>query len=146
MKKRAEPVLHRAPGDKGEIDVEKTRSALAALNGNVTAVANMLNVRSVRLRRFIDATPALRAEIAEIMERGVDQAIKILFNGLRHEHLGVKLQAAREFLRFVGARKRGFGPQGAPHELTSRAGEQLIITWLEPGIEKDKPDSKLIED
>jgi hypothetical protein len=146
MKKRAEPVLHRAPGDKGEIDVEKTRSALAALEGNVTAVARQLNVNSVRLRRFIHATPALRAEMAEIMECGVDEAIKILFKGLRDQHLGVKLQAAKEFLRFEGARRRGFGPKGTTLELTSRPGEPLIITWLEPRTEKDERDPKLIED
>jgi hypothetical protein len=138
--------MKKRTGHEREIDVEKTRSALAALDGNVTAVARQLNVHSVRLRRFIDATPALRAEMAEIVERGVDQAIKILFKGLRDKHLGVKLQAAKEFLRFQGARRRGFGPQDATHELTSRAGEPLIITWLEPGMEKDEPDPKLIED
>jgi hypothetical protein len=131
---------------RGEIDVEKTRSALAALDGNVTAVASLLNVHLVRLRRFIEATPALRAEMAEIMERGVDQAIKVLFKGLRDEHLGVKLQAAKEFLRFEGARKRGFGPKRTTLELTSRSGEPLTITWLEPGTEKDEQDPKLIED
>jgi hypothetical protein len=146
MKKRSEPVIHPAPDDQGEIDVETTRNALAGLDGNVTAVARQLNVHSMRLRRFIDATPALRAEMAEIMECGVDEAIKILFKGLRDEHLGVKLRTAKEFLRFAGARKRSFGPLGATHELTSRAAEPLIITWLGPGTEKDARDPKLIED
>jgi hypothetical protein len=46
------------------------------------------------------------------MERAVDRAIEILFEGLNEEHYGNRLQAAKEFLRAKGAHKRGFGPQG----------------------------------
>jgi hypothetical protein len=81
-----------------------------------------------------------------MMERAVDQAIEILFEGLRDEHYGNRLQAAKEFLRTEGARKRGFGPQGAALELTTHPGETFTITWLPPGTENDQPDQKLIED
>jgi hypothetical protein len=82
----------------------------------------------------------------EIMERAVDRAIEILFEGLRDEHYGNRWQAAKEFLRCEGAGKRGFGPQAGALELRSRAGETFTHTWLPLGTENDEPDQKLIED
>jgi hypothetical protein len=55
---------------------------------------------------------------------------------------GVKLQAAKEFLRSEGARKRGIGPQGTTHEVRSGTGQRLTITWLDP----DEPEPRLIEE
>jgi hypothetical protein len=104
-----------------------------------------MNVDSARLRAFVAEEPALRRLQAEIMERAVDEAISILFGGMKDEHYGNRLQAAKEFLRSRGARKRGFGPHGATLELTRRTRETLTLTWLPPETEKDEPDPKLIE-
>jgi hypothetical protein len=144
MKKRAELAPYRAH-DKTPIDVEEAKRALEKVDGNVTAAAEIMKVDSARLRAFVAEEPVLRRMQDEIMERAVDRAIEILFEGLRDEHYGNRLQAAMEFLRTENARKRGFGPQGGALELNSRTVETLTITWLEPGTEKDRPDPKLME-
>jgi hypothetical protein len=146
MKKRAELARYPALDNKAPIDVEEAKRALEKVEGNITAAAELMNVDSARLRAFVAAEPVLRRLQAEIMERAVDRAIEILFEGMRDEHYGNRLQAAKEFLRCQGARKRGFGPQGPALELNSRTVETLTITWLDPGTEKDQPDQKLIED
>jgi len=55
-----------------------------------------LTVHSARLRAFVAKEPVLRKVQAEIMERAVDRAIEILFEGLRDEHFGNRLQAGKE--------------------------------------------------
>jgi hypothetical protein len=145
MKKRADLAPDPTPDDKRPIDVGEARRALEGVKGNITAAAELMNVHSARLRAFVAQEPLLRRMQDEIVERGVDRAIEILFEGMRDEHYGVKLQAAKEFLRCEGARKRGFGPQGTTHEVRSGAGQSLSITWLDPS-EPEPPDPKLIED
>jgi hypothetical protein len=145
MKKRAELAPCPASDEKTPIDVEKAKRALEKVEGNITAAAELLNVHSARLRAFVAEEPVLRRTQAEIIERGVDRAIEILLEGMRDEHYGNRLMAAKEFLRSEGARNRGFGEKGAAFELTSRARETLTITWLEPETEQDEPDPKLIE-
>jgi hypothetical protein len=146
MKKCADLAPYLALDDKTPIDVEEARRALEKVEGNIAAAAELINVHLARLRAFVAEEPVLRGMQAEIMERGVDEAIAILFKGMKHEAYGIRLMAAKEFLRSEPARRRGFGEKGASLGLTSRAGETLTITWLEPGMEKDEPDPKLIED
>jgi hypothetical protein len=139
MKKRADLTTCPPREDKTPIDVEEAKRALEKVDGSIAAAAALMNVHSARLRGFVAAEPVLRQLQAEIMERAVDRAIEILFEGMEDEHYGNRLQAAKEFLRSEGARKRGFGPQGTALELNSRTVETLTITWLEPGTEKDDP-------
>jgi hypothetical protein len=145
MKKRADLAPYPALDDKTPIDVEEAKRALEKCQGNITAAADLMKVHSARLRAFVAEEPVLRGMQAEIIERGVDEAVAILFKGMKHESYGIRLMAAKEFLRSEPARRRGFGEKGASLELTSRAGETLTITWLEPGMEKDEI-PKLIED
>ena len=125
MKKRADLTTCPPRDDKTPIDVEEAKRALEEVDGNVRAAAELMNVDSARLRAFVAEEPALRRMQDEIMERAVDRAIEILFEGLRDEHYGNRLQAAKEFLRCECGRKRGFGPQGSALELRSRASETL---------------------
>jgi hypothetical protein len=117
---------------------------LEEVEGNVTEAAERLGVHSARLRALVAEEPALRRTREEALERGVDRAIAVLFEGMRAEHYGVKLSASKEFLRSEAARRRGFGVGGAALEVTSRPGERLTITWLDPN-EPEPPDPKLIE-
>jgi hypothetical protein len=143
MKKRTELTPYPAPDDRTPIDVEEARRALEKVEGNITAAAELMNVDSARLRAFVAEEPVLRRLQAEIMERAVDEAISILFVGMKDEHYGNRLQAAKEFLRSQGARKRGFGPHGARLELTSRTRQTLTLTWLPPETDRDEPDQKI---
>jgi hypothetical protein len=145
MKKRADLTTCPPRDDKTPIGVEEARRALGEVDGNVTAAAEIMNLDSARLRAFVAENPVLCRMQAEIMERAVDRAIEILFEGLRDEHYGNRLQAAKEFLRSQSARKRGLWPQGSALELTSRPGETFTITWLPPGTENDEPGPKSIE-
>jgi hypothetical protein len=146
MKKRAELAPSPALNEKRPIDVQEAKRALEKVEGNITASAELMNVDSARLRAFVAEEPVLQRLQAEIMERAVDRAIEILFEGMNDEHYGNRLQAAKEFLRCEGARKRGFGPRGSALELRSRPGETFTITWLPPETENGEPDPKRIED
>ena len=128
MKKRAELAPYRAADDKTPIDVEEAKRALEEVEGNITAAAELMNVDSARLRAFVAKEPVLRRMQEEILERGVDQAIEILFKGMKHDAYGIRFMAAKELLRSEPGRRRGFGEKGVPIELTSRARETLTIT------------------
>jgi hypothetical protein len=120
MKRRADLSAYLAPDDKRPIDVEEAKRALETVDGNITAAAELMNADSARLRAFVAQEPVLRRMQEETMERAVDRAIEILFEGMRDEHYGVKLSASKEFLRSEAARRRGFGVGGAALEVTSR--------------------------
>lgn len=114
------------------------------LDGNVSVIAKALSVRSDRLRAFIMASGQLRRALDEVYEGAVDEAIGVLFKGLRDEDsFQNRFYAAKEFLRSGAGRKRGFGQAVAPHAALeikdSAAGRTIVLKWLEP----DPP--KLIE-
>jgi hypothetical protein len=114
------------------------------LDGNVSVIAKTLSVRSDRLRAFIMASGQLRRAMDEVYEGAVDEAIGVLFRGLRDEaSFQNRFYAAKEFLRSGAGHKRGFGQAHAPHAALeikdSAAGRTIVLKWLEP----DPP--KLIE-
>jgi hypothetical protein len=144
MKKRSELAPYPALDDKASIDVEEARRALEKVQGNISAAAKLMNVDSARLRAFVAAEPVLRRMQEEILERGVDRAIEILFEGMKDEHYGVRLQASKELLRTRVASVRGFGPQAAAIDLPT-PGQTITIKWLGDEDDEPKDDPKLIE-
>ena len=58
------------------------------------------------LRRLMWATPALAGAAYEAVEQGIDKAQAILIEGLRHENLGRRLEAAAYILRHSAAARR----------------------------------------
>lgn len=118
------------------------------LDGNVSAIAKALSVRSDRLRAFIMASGQLRRALDEVYEGAVDEAIGVLFKGLRDEaSFQNRFYAAKEFLRSGAGHKRGFGQAVAAHAALeikdSAAGRTIVLKWLEP--DPPKHDPKLIE-
>jgi hypothetical protein len=101
-----------------------------------------MNVDSARLRASVAAEPVLLRMQEEILARGVDRAIEILFEGMKDEHYGVTLQASKELLRTRAASMRGFGPQAAATDLPTPQ-QTITIRWLGSGDEDDA--LKLIE-
>jgi hypothetical protein len=75
------------------------------------------------------------------MENAVDKAMEILWAAAECDGMGLRLAAAKEFLRTQQARDSGFGATGAALELKNRGGGTIAIAWLDPA----EPEPKLIE-
>jgi hypothetical protein len=119
------------------LDVDLIEALIFKHDGNVTEIAKSLSVRSDRLRAFIMAKAALRRALDEVYEGAVDEAIGVLFRGLRDEvSFQNRFYAAKEWLRSGAGHKRGFGQAPAPHAALeikdSAAGRTIVLKWLEP--------------
>ena len=120
-----------------ELDEERIEGLLAEHDGNVGKVAKKLGVKSARLRKFVAMSQRLCGAIDEVFEGAVDEAVGVLFEGLRDEmSFQNRFYAAKEFLRTGAARRRGFGHEAsgsATLELKDKGGARTItLRWLEP--------------
>jgi hypothetical protein len=115
-------------------DPEALRPMLIARNGDVRAVAKEIDADSEELRNYILSTPLLRRALDEVVNRGVDQSLAVLFDGLNDsEHFMNQLAAAKEFLKTRPAQRRGFNHHAGDLELKMPAkGGALTLTWLPP--------------
>ena len=111
---------------------EALRPMILKMNGDVRAVAKQIHADSEDLRNFIMNTPLLRRALDEVVARGVDQALSVLFDGLDDEHYGNQLQAAKEFLKSRAAQRRGFHHAGDLELKMPAKGGALTLTWLPP--------------
>jgi hypothetical protein len=100
------PRLPAVPASCARLDFALVESAIVDARGNVTAAARALCVPASDLRRLLSATPALADAGFEQIEQAIDEAQAALLEGLRHENLGRRLQAAGFFLRHSGAAER----------------------------------------
>jgi hypothetical protein len=90
--------------------------ALIEAEGNVSAAARKLGVAAPDLRGLMRADSKLVAQAYEEVQQKLDKAEALLWEGLRHESLGVRLDAAMYVLRHsLAARRRGFGPIVGQH-------------------------------
>jgi hypothetical protein len=127
--------------DDEPLDDDEVLAALIFEDGSVAAAAERLGVRSDRLRRFVEAKPRLREGMVEIMDRGVDMAVGVLFQGLRAENWGTRFQAAKEILKSEHAARRGFAGKPNAVELKAPTGGTLQLRWLTD----DEPKGQIIE-
>jgi hypothetical protein len=97
----------------------------------VSAAARALGVSSVDLRRLVGSRPLLANTIYEGMERAIDEAVQVLFDGLRHPQLKQRLVVAAYFLRHTEAgRRRGWGKHRAlPKEAAEP--QTVMLKWLD---------------
>ena len=128
------------------LDEERIEGLLAEHDGNIGKVAKKIGVSSARLRKFVAMSPVLCAACEEVFEGAVDEAVAVLFEGLRDESsFQNRFYAAKEFLRTGTARRRGFGPEAsgqATLELKDKGGSRTItLRWLEPREEIQEPTS-----
>ena len=77
--------------------------------GSVAAAARALGVSSADLRRLVASRPSLVDVIYEGTERAIDEAVQVLFDGLRHRQMKQRLAAAAYFLRHTEAGRRRWG-------------------------------------
>ena len=119
-------------------DLREVVAALLEVDGNITLAARKLSIDPEAFRAIVRKTPLLSEAVEEAMERGVDEAVGVLFHGLRDEgSFQNRFYAAKEFLRTEAARRRGFGPREraeASLEVKSGAGQTtLTLRWLSDG-------------
>ena len=118
-----------------EFDASAIRPMILQRKGDVRALADDLCVDSEDLRNFIMNTPVLRRALDEVIARGVDQSLGVMFKGLDDEdHYSNQLAAAKEFLKTRAAARRGFHHTG-DMELRVGPGQKggaLTLTWLPP--------------
>jgi len=124
--------LHRQPAL--PVGLDAIERELLDKCGSVSAAARALGVSSVELRRLVGSRPLLADTVYEGTERSIDQAVQVLFDGLRHPDMSKRLAAAAYFLRHTEAgRRRGWGQalglSGDPVEP-----QTVTLKWL------DEPD------
>jgi hypothetical protein len=121
-------------------DPDRLRPMIIARNGDVRAIAKEIDADSEELRHFVMNTPVLRRALDEVIARGVDQSLSVMFKGLDdEEHFSNQLASAKEFLKTRAAQRRGFH-HAADLELKMPAkGGALTLTWLPPEDNRRKP-------
>ena len=124
-----------------DLDEARIEDLIAEHDGDIGKVAKRLGIASARLRKFVALSPVLTAACEEVFEGAVDEAVSVLFQGLRDEgSFQNRFYAAKEFLRTGAARRRGFGHDAsatATLELKDKGGSRTItLRWLEPAKEE----------
>jgi hypothetical protein len=116
-----------------DFDPDALRPMIIARNGDITAVADEIDADSEELRNYIMNTPTLRRALDEVIARGVDKTLTVLFKGLDDEdHFSNQLASAKEFLKSRAAQRRGFHHAGDLELKMPTKGGALTLTWLPP--------------
>ena len=128
-----------------DFDPDALRPMIIARKGDVRAIADDLCADSEDLRAFIMNTPMLRRALDEVIARGVDQSLGVLFKGLDDgEHFSNQIAAAKEFLKSRAGQRRGFHHAGDLELKMPGKGGALTLTWLPPEA-SGRPEPPMIE-
>ena len=127
-----------------DLDPDALRPLIIAKNGDVRAIAREIDADSEDLRNFIMNTPLLRRALDEVIARGVDQSLSVMFKGLDDDHFSNQLASAKEFLKTRAAQRRGFHHAGDLELKLPGKGGALTLTWLAPEDNR-RPEPPLIE-
>jgi hypothetical protein len=129
-----------------DFDPDALRPMIIARKGDVRALADEIDADSEELRNFIMNTPVLRRALDEVIARGVDQSLSVMFKGLDDEdHFSNQLAAAKEFLKTRAAQRRGFHHAGDLELKMPTKGGALTLTWLPPEEQNRAPLPPMIE-
>jgi hypothetical protein len=128
-----------------DFDPDRLRPMIIARNGDITALADEIDADSEELRNYIMNTPVLRRALDEVIARGVDKTLTVLFKGLDDEdHFSNQLASAKEFLKSRAAQRRGFHHAGDLELKMPNKGGALTLTWLPPEDSR-RPEPPMIE-
>jgi hypothetical protein len=123
-----------------DFDPVRLRPMIIARNGDITVVADEIDADSEELRNYIMNTPLLRRALDEVIARGVDKTLTVLFKGLDDEdHFSNQLASAKEFLKSRAAQRRGFHHAGDLELKMPTKGGALTLTWLPPEDNRGPP-------
>lgn len=128
-----------------DFDPDALRPMIIEKHGDVRAIAKAIGADSEDLRNFIMNTPLLRRALDEVVARGVDQSLGVLFKGLDDDdHFSNQIAAAKEFLKTRPAQRRGFHHADDLALRMPAKGGALTLTWLPPEDNR-RPEPPLIE-
>jgi hypothetical protein len=135
------------PRDQPMATDDQVMAALYLCDGDVTKAADALGYSSQGLRDRIRAVPTLKRQMDEVLERAVDVAMSVLWEAMHSEHIGIRLSAAKEFLRTDAARRRGFSQREGNLSVNVHSMQvPNAVVWLDDEEPEPKDDPKLIED
>ena len=86
---------------------------------------------SADLRRLVGSRPSLADAVYEGTERAMDEAVRVLLDGLSHTDKTQRLAAAAFLLRHTEAgRRRGWGMRRTPRHETAEP-QDVTIKWID---------------
>ena len=107
------------------------KQALVEAGGSVTGAARTLGIASARLRRLVRARPLLADVVFEQIEREIDAAQQVLWDGLSSDSVMTRMRTAAYILRHTEAgRRRGWGMRRKPCLETCEP-QDVTIQWID---------------
>ena len=123
-----------------DFDPDRLRPMIIGQNGDIRAIADDLNADSEDLRVFIMNTPLLRRALDEVIARGVDKMLGVMFKLLDDDdHPMNQLAAGKEFLKSRAGQRRGFHHAADLELKMPSKGGALTLTWLPPEDNRQLP-------
>ena len=133
--------------DELPLDVEECRTALWKAQGNITEAAAILKITSMRLRRFVDSSPRLSAELKESKEQLKDIAEANLVEALTDPDDTARRDSMTKFVLTNLGGDRGYGQKNGSG-LTIKAGGgsgSFTVSWEDGSSFNEPDDGKTIE-
>ena len=123
-----------------DFDPAVLRPLIIAGKGDIRAIAKEIDADSEDLRVFIMNTPLLRRALDEVIARGVDKTLGVMFKLLDDDdHPMNQLAAGKEFLKTRAAQRRGFHHAADLELKMPSKGGALTLTWLPPEDNRRSP-------
>src|SRR3984957_4755687 len=113
------------------ISLAAIKQALVEAGGSVTGAARTLGIASASLRRLVRAQPVLADTVFEQIEREIDAAERVLWDGLDSDSVMTRMRTAAYILRHTEAgRRRGWGMRPMPCRETGEP-QDVTIKWID---------------
>jgi hypothetical protein len=107
------------------------KQALVDAGGSATGAARTLGISSASLRSLVRARPVLADVVFELIEREIDAAQQVLWDGLDSDSVMTRMQTASYILRHTEAgRRRGWGMRRTPRRETAEP-QDVTIKWID---------------
>ena len=107
------------------------KQALVQAGGSVTGAARTLGIASASLRRLVRAQPLLAEVVFEQIEREIDAAQQVLWDGLGSDSVMTRMRTAAYILRHTEAgRRRGWGRRATPCRETAEP-QDVTLKWID---------------
>jgi hypothetical protein len=113
------------------ISHDAIKQALVQAGGSVTGAARTLGIASANFRRLVRAQPLLADVVFEQIEREIDAAQQVLWDGLHSDSVMTRMRTASYILRHTEAgRRRGWGRRAMPRRETGEP-QDVTIKWID---------------
>jgi hypothetical protein len=107
------------------------KQALVEAGGSVTRTARTLGIASASLRGLVRAHPMLADVVFEQIEREIDAAQQVLWDGLWSDSVMTRMRAAAYILRHTEAgRRRGWGRRRMPCRESGEP-QDVTLKWID---------------